>query len=112
MSEAARSSRRRTMTLEGLSRALLERAQMRAVYAKLADECDAVLISPPPARRHKGSAVRKWSLGVPGSLLSVPAVSLPLLETEQLPLGLQVMDFAERMAAVRHRSLADGAAWG
>jgi Asp-tRNA(Asn)/Glu-tRNA(Gln) amidotransferase A subunit family amidase len=26
----------------------------------------------------------------------VPAVSLPLLEAEQLPLGLQVMDFAER----------------
>jgi Asp-tRNA(Asn)/Glu-tRNA(Gln) amidotransferase A subunit family amidase len=86
-----------TMTLEDYRARLLERAQMRAVYAKLADECDAVLTlaATGPAPQGLGST-GNGVFGVPGSLLGVPAVSLPLLETEQLPLGLQVMDFAER----------------
>jgi Asp-tRNA(Asn)/Glu-tRNA(Gln) amidotransferase A subunit family amidase len=86
-----------TMTLEDYRARLLERAQMRAVYAKLADECDAVLTlaATGPAPQGLGST-GNGVFGVPGSLLGVPAVSLPLLEAEQLPLGLQVMDFAER----------------
>ena len=38
--------------------------------------------------------------GVPGSLLGVPAVSLPLLEAEQLPLGLQAMGFLDGDASL------------
>ena len=85
------------MTLEDYRARLLERAQMRAVYAKLADECDGVLTlaATGPAPQGLGST-GNGVFGVPGSLLGVPAVSLPLLEAEQLPLGLQVMDFAER----------------
>ncbi len=36
----------------------------------------------------------------PGSLLGVPAVSLPLLGAEGLPLGLQVMGFEQQDAAL------------
>ena len=35
---------------------------------------------------------------VSGSLLGVPALSLPLLETESLPLGLQLLGFIDRDA--------------
>jgi Asp-tRNA(Asn)/Glu-tRNA(Gln) amidotransferase A subunit family amidase len=36
----------------------------------------------------------------PASLLGIPALSLPLLSDEGLPLGLQLMGFAHRDAAL------------
>jgi len=84
------------MTLEDYRARLAERAQMRAVYAGLAEHCDAALTlaatGPAPlGLESTGNGV----FGVPGSLLGVPALSLPLLQVEQLPLGLQVMGFAD-----------------
>ena len=36
---------------------------------------------------------------MPGSLLGVPALNLPLFEIDGMPLGLQVMGFANEDAA-------------
>jgi Asp-tRNA(Asn)/Glu-tRNA(Gln) amidotransferase A subunit family amidase len=38
------------------------------------------------------------TFAIPASLLGVPAMSLPLFQVDGLPLGLQVMGFAERDA--------------
>ncbi len=43
---------------------------------------------------------------VPGSLLGIPALSLPLLETESLPLGLQLLGFHDRDAELFGRAAA------
>jgi len=84
------------MTLEDYRARLADRARMRAVYAELANECDAALTlaATGPAPEGLGST-GNGVFGVPGSLLGVPAVSLPLLEAEQLPLGLQAMGFLD-----------------
>ena len=37
---------------------------------------------------------------VPGSMLGVPAISLPVLRDEGLPLGLQLLGFADADAAL------------
>jgi Asp-tRNA(Asn)/Glu-tRNA(Gln) amidotransferase A subunit family amidase len=95
------------MTLDDYRARLTERAQMRGLYAALADECDAALTlaATGPAPQGLGST-GNGVFGVPGSLLGVPAVSLPLLEAEQLPLGLQAVGFADGDA-----SLFASAAW-
>jgi Asp-tRNA(Asn)/Glu-tRNA(Gln) amidotransferase A subunit family amidase len=89
------------MTLEDYRAQLAERAQMRAIYAALAEHCDAVLTlaATGPAPLGLGST-GNGVFGVPGSLLGVPALSLPLLQAEQLPLGLQAVGFAEGDAAL------------
>ncbi len=43
---------------------------------------------------------------MPGSLLGVPALSLPLLETESLPLGVQLLGFHDRDAELFARAAA------
>jgi Asp-tRNA(Asn)/Glu-tRNA(Gln) amidotransferase A subunit family amidase len=89
------------MTLEDYRARLAARVQMRAVYAELAQHCDAAitLAATGPAPSGLGST-GNGVFGVPGSLLGVPAVSLPLLEAEQLPLGLQAIGFADGDAAL------------
>jgi Asp-tRNA(Asn)/Glu-tRNA(Gln) amidotransferase A subunit family amidase len=89
------------MTLEDYRARLAERTQMRAVYAALAGECDAVLTlaATGPAPQGLGST-GNGVFGVPGSLLGVPTISLPLLEAERLPLGLQAMGFADGDASL------------
>ena len=84
------------MTLEDYRACLAERVRMRAIHAELAPHCDAAITlaatgSAPSGLGSTGNGV----FGVPGSLLGVPAVSLPLLEAEQLPVGLQAIGFAD-----------------
>jgi len=89
------------MTLEDYRAQLAERAQMRAVYANLAAECDAALTLAATGAAPEGlGSTGNGIFGVPGSLLGVPAVSLPLLQAERLPLGLQMVGFAECDAAL------------
>jgi Asp-tRNA(Asn)/Glu-tRNA(Gln) amidotransferase A subunit family amidase len=89
------------MTLEDYRTRLAERAQMRAIYAELAEHCDAALTlaATGPAPLGLGST-GNGVFGVPGSLLGVPAVSLPLLQAEQLPLGLQAIGFFDGDASL------------
>lgn len=95
------------MTLEDYRGRLAERAQMRAVYAELAEQCDAALTLAATGPAPLGlTSTGNGVFGVPGSLLGVPALSLPLLQADQLPLGLQVIGFADGDA-----SLMATAAW-
>jgi Asp-tRNA(Asn)/Glu-tRNA(Gln) amidotransferase A subunit family amidase len=81
---------------EGL---IAERARIRALHAELAAIADAAVTLSAPGAAPVGLG---WTgdpiFVVSGSLLGVPAVSLPLLEDEGLPLGLQVLGFAQRDA--------------
>lgn len=90
-----------SMTIEDYRCALAERGYIRAIYARLASFADAAItlsaIGAAPLGLHStGNPI----FAVVGSLLGVPAVSLPLLSDEELPLGLQIMGFEQQDAAL------------
>jgi Asp-tRNA(Asn)/Glu-tRNA(Gln) amidotransferase A subunit family amidase len=63
--------------------------------------CDAAIsLSAPGAAPIGLASTGEPAFVVPGSLLGVPALSLPLLETESLPLGLQLLGFIDRDAGL------------
>jgi Asp-tRNA(Asn)/Glu-tRNA(Gln) amidotransferase A subunit family amidase len=78
---------------------IAERARIRAQFAELAAVADAAVTLSATGAAPVGLG---WTgdpiFVVSGSLLGVPAVSLPLLEDDGLPLGLQVLGFAQRDA--------------
>jgi len=79
--------------------ALKERERVRALYAGLASLCDGCISltatgAAPVGLASTGSPV----FAVPFSFLGVPALSLPLLREQNLPLGFQVTGFANRDA--------------
>ena len=89
------------MHIEDYRRTLAERARIRSVYARLADLADAVVTlaatsAAPLGLESTGNPI----FAIPGSMLGVPAVSLPVLEDEGLPLGLQLMGFEQQDAAL------------
>lgn len=85
------------MTLEQYQDALARRDEVRATYAELAASCDAIVSLSTPGPAPLGlTSTGEPAFVVPGSLLGVPALSLPLLETESLPLGLQLLGFLNR----------------
>ena len=87
------------MTLEEYQVVLARRDEVRAIYARLAESCDAAISLSAPGPAPLGLAsTGEPAFVVAGSLLGVPALSLPLLETESLPLGLQLLGFADRDA--------------
>jgi Asp-tRNA(Asn)/Glu-tRNA(Gln) amidotransferase A subunit family amidase len=78
---------------------ILKRARIRAQFAELAAIADgAVTLSAPGAAPLGLGWTGDPIFVVSGSLLGVPAVSLPLLQDEGLPLGLQVLGFERRDA--------------
>jgi Asp-tRNA(Asn)/Glu-tRNA(Gln) amidotransferase A subunit family amidase len=87
------------MTLEGYQDLLKQRARSRTTYSALSTVCDACLTLSAPGPAPQGIAsTGDPNFAIPASLLGVPAVSLPLFEAENLPLGLQVLGFADRDA--------------
>jgi Asp-tRNA(Asn)/Glu-tRNA(Gln) amidotransferase A subunit family amidase len=87
------------MTPADYRAAMAERARMRAVYAKLADICDGCITLTAPGAAPVGlETTGNPILVVPFSCLGVPALSLPLLKEQNLPLGLQVTGFANQDA--------------
>jgi Asp-tRNA(Asn)/Glu-tRNA(Gln) amidotransferase A subunit family amidase len=87
------------LTIEDYRVALAERDEIRGAYEELAADCDACITltatgAPPVGLQSTGNPV----FAVPGSLLGIPALSLPVMQTEGLPLGLQVLGFADRDA--------------
>jgi Asp-tRNA(Asn)/Glu-tRNA(Gln) amidotransferase A subunit family amidase len=87
------------ITLDQYRARRAERAAIRTIYAALAGECDAAITLSATGPAPLGLA----STGDPifvaaGSLLGVPAISLPLLTVEGLPLGLQLLGFLDRDA--------------
>ena len=70
------------------------RAALRRTYAELAGGCDLVVgVTAPGAAPVGLGSTGNPVFVVPGSLLGVPALSLPLLHSEGLPLGLQLLGF-------------------
>jgi Asp-tRNA(Asn)/Glu-tRNA(Gln) amidotransferase A subunit family amidase len=83
-------------------RALIaQRAEARRIFAKLAAIADAVVTlsatgAAPIGLDSTGDAI----FNVPASFLGVPALSLPVLAESGLPLGLQMIGFAQQDAAL------------
>ena len=78
---------------------LKERARVRAAHAELAATCDACIALSAPGGAPQGLAsTGNPEFAVPASLLGVPALSLPLFEANDMPLGLQVIGYFDRDA--------------
>jgi len=95
---AARSD---AMTLDDYRRSIAERQKRRATYHVLKSEFEACLTLSAPGAAPVGL---NWTgdpaFVIPGSMLGVPAISLPVLEDDGLPLGLQLLGFADEDAAL------------
>lgn len=78
---------------------LAERERVRAIYAGLKGSFDATISLSAPGAAPKGL---EWTgdplFTVHTSLISMPTLSLPVLEDEGLPLGLQVVGFVDEDA--------------
>ena len=97
------------MTLDGYRADLAKRDEARAVYAALAGECDVCISLAAPGAAPLGlQSTGDPSCTVHVSLLGIPAISLPVLQDEGLPLGLQVTGFLHGDAAVFAASAAIG----
>ncbi len=94
-----RAQRYEDMTLADHRADLRERARVRAVHAELAATCDACIALAAPNHAPEGlDSTGNPEFAVPASLLGVPALSLPLFEVNDMPLGLQVIGYFDRDA--------------
>ncbi len=89
------------MTQEEFQDLLAERERVRRAYAAVAEHGDVcvTLAASGAAPTGLGSTGDPTFL-VPSSLLGTPAVSLPVLQSEGLPLGLQLIGFIDQDAAM------------
>ncbi|MFZ0210702.1 MAG: amidase [Roseiarcus sp.] len=87
------------MTVDDYRRDLKERDERRAAYQALAAQFDACITLAASGAAPIGL---DWTgdptFATPGSMLGVPAISLPLLQDDGLPLGLQLLGFVNRDA--------------
>jgi len=91
----------KTMTLADYRGCLKERTSIRALYAELADTCDACVTLAAPGPAPTGlQSTGSPQFAVPSSLLGVPALSLPLFMLDGMPLGMQVLGYANTDATV------------
>jgi Asp-tRNA(Asn)/Glu-tRNA(Gln) amidotransferase A subunit family amidase len=82
------------MSLDDYRRDIAQRDKNRALYAELAGECEACIsLSAPSAAPMGLESTGDPSCSAHASYLGIPAVSLPVLSDEGLPLGLQVAGF-------------------
>jgi len=90
-----------TMGADDYEKLITERTRVRAEFGALAGVCDAAVTL---SARGAAPVGLGWTgdpiFVVPGSMLGVPTVSLPLLTDEGLPLGLQVIGFARQDASL------------
>jgi len=87
------------MTLADYREALATRDEVRESHAELAIDCDGCVTLTAPGAAPLGlESTGNPQLTVPASYLGAPAISLPVLRCEGLPLGLQVIGFANRDA--------------
>ena len=80
---------------------LTERAAIRDLYAALQEKFDACMTLAAPGAAPQGLA---WTgdpaFTVVTSLIGMPAVTLPVLQDQGLPLGLQVIGFVDQDATL------------
>jgi Asp-tRNA(Asn)/Glu-tRNA(Gln) amidotransferase A subunit family amidase len=90
----ARLAQAEAMGLDDYRADLDERIRIRALYNSLAAQCDSCVTLAAPAAAPVGlGSTGDPVFAVPFSLLGVPAISLPLMHDQGLPLGLQVTGF-------------------
>jgi Asp-tRNA(Asn)/Glu-tRNA(Gln) amidotransferase A subunit family amidase len=89
------------MTLDDYRAALRRRREIRAEYAELAARYDGFVTLGATGAAPAGLA---WTgdpaINIPASLLGVPAISLPFLSDENMPLGLQFIGRADEDAGL------------
>lgn len=89
------------MTQEKYGECLRERERVRGVYAALSTVGDACVTLSASGPAPVGlNSTGDPSFAIPGSLLGVPALSLPGMLVENLPVGLQVMGFRDQDSAL------------
>ena len=89
------------MTQRDYAKLIERRAAARATFAKAASGYDAFVTPAATGAAPVGfSSTGSPAMNVAASLLGVPALALPILADEQLPLGLQLMSGAENDAAL------------
>ena len=89
------------LTLDDYRRDVKERDRRRAAYHALAGEFDACAHALGAGRRAGRPRLDgRCGFVIPGSMLGVPAISLPVLRDDGLPLGLQLIGFADADAAL------------
>jgi Asp-tRNA(Asn)/Glu-tRNA(Gln) amidotransferase A subunit family amidase len=99
LSAQGRLAEAQAMTQEQYVGLLSERQRIRDIYAALHPACDACMtLSAPGAAPLSLEWTGNPIFTVPTSLLGVPSLSLPVLEDDGLPLGLQVIGFREQDA--------------
>jgi len=95
------------MTQSQYADLLKQRDAVRAAYAKAAARYDAIVTLGACGAAPKGlGSTGNTIMNVAASLLGCPAITLPLLSDENMPLGLQLMGGTDRDAA-----LFDTSAW-
>ncbi len=94
-------ARAEALTLDDYRRDIAERDRRRAIYQAVEAEFDACLTLAAPGAAPVGLG---WTgdpaFVIPGSMLAVPAITLPVLQDGGLPLGLQALGFADADAAL------------
>ncbi len=87
------------MTQADYRKLLATRAAARAAHAMLLGECDLLLTLSAPGAAPMGiDATGDTVFNIPASYLGAPALSLPLLTVQGLPLGVQAIGFPDRDA--------------
>jgi Asp-tRNA(Asn)/Glu-tRNA(Gln) amidotransferase A subunit family amidase len=96
-----RQERSQAMTQSDYAALVAKREAARSAYQALAEKVDAVVSVTAPGAAPVGlETTGNPIFVVPGSMLGAPGVSLPLLNDDGLPLGLQVLGFPQRDAAL------------
>ncbi|MBO0751229.1 MAG: amidase [Bradyrhizobiaceae bacterium] len=96
-----RSAAAETMTLDNYRRDIAVREELRGAWQKLVIEFDACITLAAPGAAPLGiESTGDPVFNAPASLLGIPALSLPVLSDQGLPLGLQLMGFPHRDAAL------------
>lgn len=91
----ARAEMAAAMTQAEYAAALARRAEIRAVFSRLFGEVDALISVTAPGPAPLGlESTGNAAFVVAGSLLGVPVVTLPVMQVNGLPLGLQVIGFS------------------
>jgi Asp-tRNA(Asn)/Glu-tRNA(Gln) amidotransferase A subunit family amidase len=89
------------LSIDDYRRDIKEREKRRASYQAAAAEFDACLTLTAPGAAPIGlGSTGDPAFVVPGSMLGVPTISVPALEDNGLPLGLQLIGFADADAAL------------
>jgi Asp-tRNA(Asn)/Glu-tRNA(Gln) amidotransferase A subunit family amidase len=96
-----RLARAAAMTQQDYIALLARRTQLRAAFAELVAGCDGVVtLSASGAAPAGFASTGNAAFAVPASILGVPALTLPVLSDENLPLGLQFIGAAGEDAAL------------